>query len=310
MLHYLFIIKISLFSFVLILFPFSFVLGYNNLSGLILLQAEENGEAWYVKPENNKRIFLNRPADAFEIMKNHSLGIKSAELDYYLNNSFPSRLKGKILLDVERNGEAYYIYPQNNQAYFLNRPADAFLIMRTLSLGISNHDLNKIKILGVEDEDLSDNLENLTEFIDNLETSQQLVNYLNKYFHLQERDDYQTKTPEEFFNDKVGNEFDFLVFASWALNEKLDIVGLIRYEYLNSVNVYSKGAVVFRDSDNTPRQLSFIDHKFTISEYGNSFRALIRYKEEKLDIKVNRWAYFPVGVYDLSKPKSPFSWQT
>lgn len=294
-----YLIQISL---IFLLLPFSLVLANINLSGLILLQVEENGEAWYVEPESNKRVFLNRPSDAYEIMKKYGLGIKSDELDYYLNNSFPSRLKGKILLDVERNGEAYYIYPKDQQAYYLNRPSDAFSIMRSLSLGINNQGLEKIDIL-------SDNLESLDQFINNIKSSSQLVNYLNKNFYIEERDGYTTKTPEEFFSDKSGNEFDFLVFASHVLRKKLQLVGLIRYEYLNNSNLYSKGAVVFRDFDNIPRQLSFIDNQFAISEYGNSFRALMRYKEELLDIKINRWAYFPVDSYDLSEAISPFSWQ-
>lgn len=43
--------------------------------------------------------------------------------------------KGSILLDVERNGEAYYIF--QGYKYYLGRPAQAFEIMRRLSLGIS-----------------------------------------------------------------------------------------------------------------------------------------------------------------------------
>lgn len=56
------------------------------------------------------------------------------------------RLSGKILLQVEQNGEAWYIYPNNQQRYYLGRPADAFNIMRELGLGISDKDLNQIPI--------------------------------------------------------------------------------------------------------------------------------------------------------------------
>lgn len=56
------------------------------------------------------------------------LGIKPVQADivYY---------EGSILLDVGRNGEAYYIY--QGYKYYLGRPAQAFEIMRQLSLGIS-----------------------------------------------------------------------------------------------------------------------------------------------------------------------------
>jgi hypothetical protein len=54
------------------------------------------------------------------------------------------RTAGKILLDVEHNGEAWYVYPGNLHRYYLGRPDDAFSIMRFLSLGITDANLAKI----------------------------------------------------------------------------------------------------------------------------------------------------------------------
>lgn len=55
-------------------------------------------------------------------------------------------MKGKILLQVEANGEAWYVYPGDLHRYYLGRPADAFNIMRQLGYGISNSDLMKIPV--------------------------------------------------------------------------------------------------------------------------------------------------------------------
>lgn len=44
-------------------------------SGVILLQVESAGEAWYVNPTDNKRYFLGRPADAFAVMRSLGIGI-------------------------------------------------------------------------------------------------------------------------------------------------------------------------------------------------------------------------------------------
>lgn len=122
----------------------------NNLSkrmnGNILLQVEKNGEGWYVYPDDKKKYYLGRPADAFSIMRNLGLGIKHNELTKYLNSKFSSKLSGKILLDVEQNGEAYYVNPKDLKGYFLNRPADAFKVMRDLGLGITNADIRKIGV--------------------------------------------------------------------------------------------------------------------------------------------------------------------
>ena len=121
-----------------------------RMSGNILLQVEKNGEGWYVFPDNQKKYYLGRPADAFSIMRNLGLGIKNSELNNYLNTKFPSRLSGKIMLDVEQNGEAYYVNPNDLKGYYLNRPADAFNVMRNLGLGITNDDIRKIDVGEVE----------------------------------------------------------------------------------------------------------------------------------------------------------------
>ena len=49
-----------------------------------------------------------------------------------------NRLKGRILLQVESKGEAWYVNPDNLKRYYLGRPDDAFKVMRELGLGITN----------------------------------------------------------------------------------------------------------------------------------------------------------------------------
>ena len=122
-----------------------------RLSGKILLQVEDNGKAWYVSADNdNQRIYLGSPEEAHCLMKTLGLGISNNDLNRYLNtntNKFPARLSGKILLAVEKNGEAYYINPDNLRGYYLGRPIDALKLMRELSLGITNANLNTIPVL-------------------------------------------------------------------------------------------------------------------------------------------------------------------
>ena len=49
-----------------------------------------------------------------------------------IDNNFANKQKGKILLQVEGNGEAWYVNPGDGKRYFLGRPADAFRIMRDI----------------------------------------------------------------------------------------------------------------------------------------------------------------------------------
>jgi hypothetical protein len=112
--------------------------------GYIFLAVEKRGEAYYYYPVDKKGYYLGRPADAFNIMRTLGLGAKHdliASTTY-----FPTSLLGRILLDVESHGEAYYIYPKDRKKYYLGRPDDAFAVMRTLGLGISNTNLSALPL--------------------------------------------------------------------------------------------------------------------------------------------------------------------
>jgi len=62
------------------------------------------------------------------------------------NIDFAKQYLGKIFLQVEKNGEAWYINPSDNKRYFLGRPTDFFNLLKKLGLGITNEDLNIIAI--------------------------------------------------------------------------------------------------------------------------------------------------------------------
>lgn len=115
-------------------------------SGKILLDVQKNGEAWYIHPLTKERYYLGRPDDAFELMRIMGLGISNADLSkipkasdsWVGDTNLRKQLSGRILLQVESNGEAWYINPDTAKRYFLGRPEDAFAIMRDLGLGVSH----------------------------------------------------------------------------------------------------------------------------------------------------------------------------
>ncbi|OGY41089.1 MAG: hypothetical protein A2Y82_01655 [Candidatus Buchananbacteria bacterium RBG_13_36_9] len=122
------------------------------LKGYILLQVQEHGEAWYVNPPDFKRYYMKDGPTAYEMMRSFGLGITDADLakipkdtdsfegDWSLRN----RLSGRILLQVQQHGEAWYIYPKTKKRYYLKDGAAAYEIMRYLGLGITNTDLSKL----------------------------------------------------------------------------------------------------------------------------------------------------------------------
>lgn len=133
-----------------------------KMAGRIVLAVEAHGEAWYISPKNLRRYFLGRPADAFNIMREQSQGISNDNLNKIplrnINgkNDEPAnqidsndmvlakKLAGWILLAVEAQGEAWYVNPGDYHRYYLGRPADAFVLMQRLGVGITNIDLATI----------------------------------------------------------------------------------------------------------------------------------------------------------------------
>jgi len=60
-------------------------------------------------------------------------------------DSLAISLKGRILLQVEANGEAWYVHPTTAERYYMANGDDAYDIMRNFGVGITNANLEKIK---------------------------------------------------------------------------------------------------------------------------------------------------------------------
>ena len=58
------------------------------------------------------------------------------------------KLSGRILLQVEKNGEAWYVYPNDLTRHYLGSPNDAFDVMKKLGIGISENDFNNLNGYG------------------------------------------------------------------------------------------------------------------------------------------------------------------
>ncbi|MFA6307121.1 MAG: fibronectin type III domain-containing protein [Patescibacteria group bacterium] len=80
--------------------------------------------------------------DKDELMTGYAPWAKNIKINY--DNNFSVAQKGKIFLQVESRGEAWYVNPADGKRYFLARPADAFSIMRQLGVGLSNSNFDKL----------------------------------------------------------------------------------------------------------------------------------------------------------------------
>lgn len=65
---------------------------------------------------------------------------------YQINAGLIKQMTGRIVLQVDRNGEAWYINPADGRRYFLADPETAYQVMRWLGMGISNNDLRQVMV--------------------------------------------------------------------------------------------------------------------------------------------------------------------
>ena len=118
----------------------------NRLKGKILLQVESRGEAWYVEPKTGERCYMANGDEAYNIMRNLGVGITNKDLERIkADKNFAKKHSGKIFLQVEDKGQAYYIDFDGNEHYLKNG-SEAYNIMRNLGLGITDKDLNKVTV--------------------------------------------------------------------------------------------------------------------------------------------------------------------
>ncbi|KKS34963.1 MAG: hypothetical protein UU95_C0006G0006 [Parcubacteria group bacterium GW2011_GWC2_42_12] len=79
--------------------------------------------------------------DGDEISQGHNpLGQGKLTVDQKLVN----RLNGRIVLQVQQRGQAWYLNPADGKRYYMKDGSAAYEIMRYLSLGITNENIYQI----------------------------------------------------------------------------------------------------------------------------------------------------------------------
>ncbi len=128
----------------------------NRLKGRLLLQVGGRGQIWYVHPEEGQRyeVNLNNALSIFE-----GLAIKLVERDF---NTIFSKYKGYFIMNNDGDDRVWYV-DFNGQKHEVQED-NLLELFQSLSLGISNSDLEKISLPSKEEE--PDRI-----WIGNLETS-------------------------------------------------------------------------------------------------------------------------------------------
>lgn len=124
----------------------------DKMAGRILLQTESYGRAWYVDPVSRSRFYLQDGNTAYTLMRNLGLGITNSNLAKISTNPTTSptalalKMRGRILLQVESKGEAWYVHPTTAHRTYLPDGNSAYSLMRSQALGITNANLSKISM--------------------------------------------------------------------------------------------------------------------------------------------------------------------
>ena len=124
--------------------------------GRMLLDVEGNGEVYYVDPVTGGKEYLADGTSAHRLLERRALGINEEnfaklilgeekdEVSVCEESALGETLKGRIVLRAEKNGEAYWIYPENCRAYYAGTHEVAYQLMRNFSLGMIKKNLAKI----------------------------------------------------------------------------------------------------------------------------------------------------------------------
>lgn len=119
---------------------------------------QEFGQAFYVNNDRHLTIKI-AGTDAYKLSAGQSFRLaagsaaplvtsnsgSSSSSSSSASGSLSNRLKGRILLQVEDKGQAWYVNPSDSKKYYLGRPDDAFELMRRVGLGISNADFASLE---------------------------------------------------------------------------------------------------------------------------------------------------------------------
>lgn len=171
----------------------------NNLRGRILIQVEDKGKAWYVNPKDNKRYYMADGNEAFQIMKNLGVGMSNKDIEKMKTDvNYRKKFIGKILLQVESHGEAYYI-SFNGRYNYLKDGDSAYEIMKKLGLGITNKDLTKIVVS--ENAANSQNVSNNNSILDCGTSDQNIIKKL--VYEKREASGTSTQIISDFDKDKA-----------------------------------------------------------------------------------------------------------
>jgi len=109
-----------------------------ELIGRVVLDVSSHGEAWYVNPQSNMRVYLGRPAEALDRLVARAFLVNYMHIERLAERSgddydaeYAAQVAGYIMAPNDLVGAAWYIDPDTQLRRRLATANDAWEIMRT-----------------------------------------------------------------------------------------------------------------------------------------------------------------------------------
>ena len=123
--------------------------------GKVLVETDNKSKIWYVDPLKKEKYPLNSESDAVDVMKKVGVGISNKDINRiklptskysnWRDYTFAKNLSGRIFVQVQDKGQAWYIDPINFRKYYLGSGKNALNILKSLSIKAKSSEINKIK---------------------------------------------------------------------------------------------------------------------------------------------------------------------
>lgn len=116
--------------------------------GYFLLDPRESDGVWYINPLSARPYNISRTFAAFKAISKQGIGVSNATLkkiptaksSSHGNVKLRKKLAGRILLQVQNKGKAWYVSPKDLKRYYLGRSDEMLSAIRRLSVPIYAND--------------------------------------------------------------------------------------------------------------------------------------------------------------------------
>lgn len=131
--------------------PIEFISEGDN-EPVVISDDHEDGQQDQNENTNSKEVLKQRikKLDYSISQSEQEVVTREQQMVKKVNKELTNRLKGKLLLQVEGNGEVWYLDHDTEERFYLKDGERAYTALQAFGLGISNSDLQSIQV-GIED---------------------------------------------------------------------------------------------------------------------------------------------------------------